>query len=373
MKHYFKQCMLFAVLLSASSVELYADDVYPWQKWAMAVMERGMEKPVIMEYWTNLEEAGNGVAYLRITDYSYLHRDGDEGRYNPIKLQYGYRTADRQIYIYDFETGKETFAFDFNLSAGDSFTTFNGMEWVVEATKDTLVNVSLFGKGECVSKRLLVVRTPDGKVWDRWLEDFGSFMNHFMIKDMDNVVYSQTLWMMYNEGEYLAREINADPIFGHDSGYLEGAYDWFDNEEEKWEYWEEHGRYEDPVKAPECIYGQGNVVFTDFRLKWDYRAYSCFYRDGDDIYRLYWQEFEPCPDGGTLFMKRDEATFKNVPAPASGKYTVHVGGSSYETGISSIGASSKSADGLYDLQGRRLQTQPEKGIYIKDGRKMCAE
>lgn len=372
MKHYFKLGMLFAALLSAGSVKLYADDVYLWQKWAMAVMERGMDKPAIMEYWTEPEEGENGVVYLRISDYSYIHRSGEAGRYNPIRLQYGYRVADKKIYIYDFETEKETLAFDFNLSAGDSFTTYNGMEWVVEATKDTLVDMSFRGTGEWFSKRLLVVRTPDGKVWDRWLEDFGSFTNHFMIKGMENVILSQTLWMMYSDGEYISREINADPIFGHDSGYLEGTHDAQDNEEENWEYWEEHEREEAHVRVPECTYEQGNVVFTDFPYWWDHRAYSCYYRDGDDIYRILWQEMEPqiC---GMSSQKKDVATFKNVPVPASGKYTVHIGNSSYETGIGSIGASSKPADGLYDLQGRRLLTQPEKGVYIKDGRKVCAE
>ena len=36
--------------------------------------------------------------------------------------------------------------------------------------------------------------------------------------------YSHTLWMEYDFGEYIAREINADPIYGHDSGWMDGHY-----------------------------------------------------------------------------------------------------------------------------------------------------
>lgn len=86
--------------------------------------------------------------------------------------------ADKK-YIYNYENHKEAIGFDFNLSVGDCFTTLNGMQWEIVSARDTLVNVSVLGTGECVSKRLLSVRTLDGKTTDKWLEDFGSFNNHF--------------------------------------------------------------------------------------------------------------------------------------------------------------------------------------------------
>lgn len=172
---------LIAVLLSSFAMELCA------QEWcALAVMEQGKEKPTIMEYCGRKETAENGKEYFRVQDITDHH---------PTNLQYGYnyRWADKQIVIYDFNTQKETIAFDFNLTPGNRFTTFNGMEWVVETVKDTVVNISFCGLGKSVTKRLFTVRTTDGKQSDQWLEDFGSFTNLLMIDRLDNVRYSHTL------------------------------------------------------------------------------------------------------------------------------------------------------------------------------------
>ncbi len=46
--------------------------------------------------------------------------------------------------------------------------------------------------------------------------------------------------------------------------------------------------------------------------------------------------------------------------------------SSIQTGISSVSAEGNSGDGfIYDLQGRRLNAEPERGLYIKDGKKIA--
>ncbi len=227
----------------------------------MAVIENGQEKPTIMEYHSIIETAENGIEYHRIFDDSYLFR---KEAYNPVKLQYGYRWADKQMFIYDYDNQKETLAFDLNLSAGDHFTTYNGMEWKVEDVKDTLVNISVYGEVECVSKRLVTVSTNDGKMSDQWLEGFGSFINHFMINSLENVKCSQTLWMEYdNMGEYITREINADPIFAHNSGWLEGL----------------DGTANDTYTK--CDFENGHVVFEDVHRSYMCRTYTCFYRDVD--------------------------------------------------------------------------------------------
>lgn len=345
MKNYSKASIVFAILLSVSSLELYAQN---W--WGMAVIENGKEKPAIMEYQSFAETAENGMMYHRIFDYSFRFRKEE---YNPVQLQYGYRWADKQLFIYDFDNQKETLGFDFNLSAGNHFTTFNGMEWEVEATKDTLVNISLCGKGESVSKRLLTVRTLDGKLSDQWLEDFGSFINHFMINSLQNVKCSQTLWMEYGEGEYLAREIRTDPIYAHDSGWMDGHY----GNSEKDSY-------------TKCTFENGQVVFESVQWWWEHRDYTCFYRDGDDIHQVYCWELAPHVDGGTSALRKDVITFEGLPTPVTGNYTIHIGDNKYTTNISDVSASSLPTGCFYDMQGRRLWSQPTKGVYIKNGRKV---
>ncbi|MEE1215729.1 MAG: hypothetical protein U0L04_12205 [Bacteroidaceae bacterium] len=332
---------LITVLLSSFAIELCAQ-----RYWALAVMEQGKEKPTIMEYLGSKEMAENGKEYFRVRDITGHH---------PTNLQYGYnyRWADKQIVIYDFNSQKETIAFDFNLTPGNRFTTFNGMEWVVETVKDTVVNISFCGLGESVTKRLFTVRTTDGKQSDQWLEDFGSFTNLLMIDRLDNVRYSHTLWLEYYYGKNLAREINADPFFAHDSGWIDRAYE----SDSKEEY-------------SKCYFENGQVVFQSIAWRWPHREFTCFYRDGDDIYRLYSCELSPHVDGGTYAYRKDVITFQGLPAPASGCYNIHIGGDNYTTGISHTGTPVQAKGAFYNLQGQRLWQKPKKGMFIKDGRKI---
>ena len=358
MKKKFTISMICAVLLSFISLELFAQSTIPqsnYHRCAMAVMEDNSDSPDIIGYYSELETAENGNKYYHIYNEGSLLHHGIY--YNPIPLPYGYKLTDRRIYIYDYENHEETLAFDFCLDVGDHFTTFNGMEWVVESVKDTLVNIENDWRCITISKKLLTVKSLDGTLTDQWLEDFGSFTNHFMINSLDNVKYSQTLWMEYDYGEYLAREINADPLFAHDSGWMDGHY----NPDEK----------ETDVRT-NCYFENDQVVFESFQCWWAHRDYSCFYRDGDDIYRVYWVELAPYVDGGTSTLLKDVATFQGLPAPASGKYTIHIGEEEYSTGVDNVRMSSPSKGGIYDLQGRKLLSQPSKGLYISDGQKIYA-
>ena len=355
MKKKFTISMICAVLLSFISLELFAQSTIPqsnFHRWAMAVMENNSESPTIIDYYSELEKAENNVDYFRIYDAGYIFR---KDTYNPIQLPYGYRLTDRRIYIYDYENHEETLAFDFCLDVGDHFTTFNGMEWVVESVKDTLVNISHCGLGESVSKKLLTVKSLDGTLTDQWLEDFGSFTNHFMINSLDNVKCSQTLWMEYGYGEYLAREINADPIYGHDSGWMDGHYN--------------SGEEETDART-NCYLENGQVVFQSFQWWWAHREYSCFYRDGDDIYRINFWLMNPAVYGGVYALNNDVITFQGLPAPTSGKYTIHMDDEEYSTGINNVRISSQSEGKMYDIQGRKLSSEPSQGLYIKDRQKV---
>ena len=340
------------LLLASALLPVVSSKLCAQHHWAVAFIEKGKEKPTIVEYHSTPEKAGNGMSYLRIYDDSY-HITGEA--YNPVRLQYGYRMADKQIFIYDFENCKETIAFDFNLSVGDHFTTFNGKEWEITTVKDTLVNISFCGTGGCVTKKLLTAKTLDGTKSDQWLEDFGSLSGHFLINDMDDLEYSQTLWVEYGMGEYLAREISTGPIFAHDSGWLEGNF------------------CAAVMPYTECTYKDGQVIIEDVEWWYAHRDYACFYRDGDVIRELYRWELDPHIDFGNSALSRDVFSFHGLPEPASGQYTLHLSERKHPASINSIGTASRPVEGIYDLQGRRLEALPVKGIYIKNGNKMYAK
>lgn len=329
----------------------------PWDNhwWRMAVMQNGDERPVLLLYSAAEDTTVNGQGYLRIEDDSYL--PGREADY-PIKLPYGYRIADKKIYIYDFDHHKEVVGFDFTLSFGDHFATFNGMQWEVVGVKDTLVNISTRGIGESVSKRLLVVRTLDGKKTDQWLEDFGSFTNHLMVRSLDNVKISHMLWMMYETGGFLAREISADPFYAHVSK-------WIDNDEDVGD-----GKVGETFST--FSYGNGTLSLVNERVAYGHRFYSCFYRDGDSLYRVCSEEMEH-PAACPLSLKIDTFKLTGVPAPVSGAYTLHVDGDTYSTGIRPAISSPKAMHCIFDIQGRQLPGKPKRGIYIQDGVKYNAK
>ncbi len=344
--------MLVALLYPVCSSTAAWDN--PW--WRMAVMQNGDERPTLLLYSAVGDTTVNGNVYLRIEDDSYL--PGQEADY-PIRLPYGYRLADKKIYIYDFEHHKETVGFDFTLSVGDHFTTCNGMQWEVVDAKDTLVDISTRGIGGNISKRLLSVRTLDGKTTDQWLEDFGSFTNHLMIKSLDNVKISHMLWMMYGTGEFLALEISADPFYAHVSK-------WIDNDEDL-----DDGKVSDTFSA--FSYGNGTLSLINKRVAYGHRFYSCFYRDGDDIYRVSSEEMEH-PASCPLSLKIDTFNLTGVPVPASGAYTLHVDNGTYSTGIRPAIVSPKhTRHHIYDLQGRPLSGKPTWGVYIEDGKKYRAK
>ena len=148
--------LLVAALLAANPHAVQAENT-----WAMATID---EATTSFTLFHGMPEQGlNGIEYLRIYDESFkVHLTFyDPMDYAPEKLPYGYRMSDKQIFIYDFDIDKERLAFDFTLSAGEHFQTYNGVEWEIEAVIDTIVNTSYLGQGEECSFPNL---NPDPKV-----------------------------------------------------------------------------------------------------------------------------------------------------------------------------------------------------------------
>ncbi len=323
--------------------------------WALATMENEQEKPVVCEYHSLNEKGTNGIDYKRIYDDGFRFR---KEPYNPVKTQYGYRMHDKKIYIYDYNKDEERLAFDFGLSVGERFTTYNGMEWKVEEVKDTFIRISPpMESCDAEQYKLLKVRSVDGKWTDQWLENFGSFTNHFMIKSMDEMKLSQALWMEYDCGEYIAREFSADPLFGHDTGWRESRY----NASE--------------FCSHEETYSDSTLTVEDISYTYARRDYRCFYREGDIIKTLYTWEFEPYAEyTGDIFLYKDVIVFRGLPKPID-SYLIDIYAELPTTEPNSIHNVSSEIEksSIHNLQGRRLISRPTRGIYIQQGKKILVK
>ena len=126
MKHHFVKSIA-ALFLAVCPMAMSAQ-----QSWAIVSLESNQDTPKVAEYHSLPRKGANGIEYMRIYDDSYRFR---HEVYNPVETPYGYRMADHRIYVYDYDQNEERVAFDFTLNAGDTFTTYNGMEWVVEEAR----------------------------------------------------------------------------------------------------------------------------------------------------------------------------------------------------------------------------------------------
>lgn len=348
MKQLFVSKVFVSTLLLASPVTMQAQNA-----WAMATVEDGKSLPTFSQFNCEQETGANGIEYLRIYDWGFFIR-GEY--YNPVKLKYGYRMSDKKIFVYDFEADEERLAFDFTLAAGDHFSTYNGMEWGIDAAIDTLVNISYQGKGESTTKRLLKVHSADGRYSDQWLEDFGSFTNHFMILPMSDTGQTHTLWMEYDFGCYLVREISSDPFFTYDSGTPENN----------------HGNPDEESSGFNCTYNNGTLTIDYFGWQSPNRQYNCYYREGDDFYRTFLWELDPATGAAYVVRHKYTAYFYGLPAPQGGEYKMHFNRpdpSSDTENLTNVSCNKQTDSPIFDLQGRKQASSPKEGIYIQEGRK----
>jgi hypothetical protein len=83
---------------------------------------------------------------------------------------------------------------------------------------------------------------------------------------------------------------------------------------------------------------------------------------------------EPHVDDGDLTLIRDVVTFKGLPTPTSGHYTIHINDNEYSTSsVEEIATHIQHEDHFYDLYGRILKSKPTNGFYIRNGQKIYAK
>ncbi len=331
---------LAAALLFWGTQNCFAQFVRITYEWAIASYDENKQEFVALEYKAKTETAANGQEYHRIS-WLYEYQHDDECRLS----RYGFTKRDMRVYLYDFENGEECLCMDYTLQKGETFTTYNGETWEVIETKDTLI-CDMFYNDEQTRKMLSVRNVGDGRI-DKWIEGAGSFINFLMIEKTQPGVLTHVLWVNH-DGCYITNEFSADPMFGHDRGWLPE-------------------KSHDEEKESSVEYKDGELIIDYWYTAYPERIYECYLRQGDTVSYMRGFLFEPFWDCmETLF--NDVIRLKGLPTPASGVYTVNLWDNQLlTTGIHSIGADSPRTHAIFDIQGRKLNAAPAHGIYIKDG------
>lgn len=351
MKHMTFTAFLMAMLLLA--IPGRANNRHEWQM-ATLNTQTGALKTTL--YFTRSVEAENGNIYQRIYDMM-----GSEQDRACSLTRYGFAHRGKRVYMYDFETKQESVCMDYSLQVGDCFTAHNGERWEAVATRDTLVeDFELDTKVHSAQHRLLVMRNVDDGRMDTWLEGFGSFSNHLLLEKVADGIRSYLLWVYTDamadgsstdENYYIVNEFSDDPLFGHDTGWLNADYTVTEE------------------TPSEVTYEDGRLTITDAQYRWPSRYYWLFLRNGDDVHQQSGTELQPYIDGGDREGYTDRICLTGLPLPTSGKYTVHLNYKDISTGIEAPCSDGQAQETIHNVKGHRLKAAPEHGIYIKNGRK----
>jgi len=333
---------------------------YGFCAYAMIVKYKDSDDCKVMELWLNDEyNAPNGYTYF-YDNSCFTNRDFDEFQ------KYGFRIADKKIYVYDIEKEKEHVAYDYNIQPGESFTTMDGREWLVVDKQDTIFEV-FYDDVKLFSDKFVKIKVclaSDRSVTDEWLENLGSL--HYGIFNLhgDDIECSHVKYVIgfFKDDEengnnlaYATFDFAEDPIYG-------GYYGWVADAE----YIPEKGLVEGSTEC-KAEFRDGRL-YVEFIINNDYNknVYYTAYRNGNELKILY--DVLPPDVDGDIVRTNIKLTFDGLP---TGDLNLNIFG--YDVGnvtsISSIKAQDEKRGGaIYDLTGRRVKS-PEKGIYIQDGKK----
>lgn len=281
--------------------------------------------------------------------------------------RYCYRQDGDKVYCYSFAEGKESLVMDFGLDVGDVFTLYEGCNVVVEQKNDTLLTC---WDVQMTCKKLLLrgVERPD--FTDTWIEGIGSL--HYGInppKAEETYLLHSSLYIGEGNKDYsdyrtfifefhkddlcatmvtLGEEIYEDAFSDHNE-YMEAFYEdkllTLDLRNDTLHIGGYIGTY-----CEQSLYflieeGVGTIHITSIPFPLDLEA-DCF------------------------SINRIDANF---PGFTQDSYTVNFWGRTYqisrsETSLATLEQENEDVP-YYDLQGRKV-TNPTRGVYIKDGRKV---
>ena len=341
--------------------------------WTIQCFDKNSDGNMTMRSITLTDYTFNDRENNTITfgDYSYVLYNVMNSHKN-LKSNLYFREKDAKVYRYDEQSSTEHLAFDFTLSAGDSFEKSDGTKWEVYEKGQAKDLPSYFDKFYPDRIMLKLREKGNESHEDIWIEGVGSIYTGIL--DAGDIDSDST----FVESEYriFSYDNNDCSFFNIDNcsykscigeTYRLEAEDIEDGEFVKWDT---NGR------KIETYFIDDTLCIRDYKFTYaDVNTVAALING--NIINVYVNEAYSLSIAPAHLYRIDG----KIPGFQQGEYTIHFPQSSKTdttltcsgpaTGIHEITIPlSKPTDNvIYDLSGRQLNAIPERGIYIRNGKK----
>ena len=343
------------------------------------------------KFWTIqcFEKNSDGnmsMSSITLTDYTFNDRENNTttfGEYSYVlynvmnshknlKSNLYFREKDAKVYRYDEQSSTEHLAFDFNLSAGDSFEKSDGTKWEVYEKGQAKDLPSYFDKFYPDRIMLKLREKGNESHEDIWIEGVGSIYTGIL--DAGDIDSDST----FVESEYriFSYDNNDCSFFNIDNCSYKSCIgetyrlEAIDIEGDEFVEWDMNGR------KIETYFIDDTLCIRDYKFTYaDVNTVGALINGNHiDVYVNSAYPLSIAPD----YLVRIDG---KIPGFKSGEYTIHFPeGNQADTTLVCHGQVTdihnistpvfqQTTNTIYDLSGRRLTGIPEQGIYIQGGKK----
>ena len=314
-----------------------------YQSYEMVLVgEDGALNQVSLVSTANQQQVVNGLTY-KVLDAGELGLG-----------QLCFRQEDGRVYRLDADGQHEVLCYDFTLKAGDEFVSPDGTEWTVLSSRDTLMNLPM---REQFSTHLLTLsQKANPQVQDTWQEGVGSWHYGPFTPDLlQSYAHVAMLGCLMNNQTF---SFDRSPLWSRFLG-LPHAQMPADEEEQN------------PLSSGDSLVWtlRGDSLHVRGRVLRSASSRGlkawCYLHDG--VASLY---IEPVPTMSYMPLRYDVDLC--VPCHGERVAQVEVRGATLPSSIASSVMTSQPCV-IYDLQGRKVEGKPSRGIYIIGGKKRVVE
>ena len=262
-----------------------------------------------------------------------------------------FRQEGGKVYRLTDDKQREVLCYDFGMETGEEFTAPDGTEWKVLSTRDTVMNLPM---QENYKTRLLTLcHKGNPGIQDTWQEGMGSW--HYGPFTPDQLQSYASVAMLTCLMDNQVFEFDRPPLWSsflshphsHSSADDEWKMKWMNKDSLTWK------QVGDTLHISGFVYGFGGTGGLNAR--------SYIHEGVARVYAV------PMPRQSYLLNWYDVDL--HVPCHGEEIKKVEVRGNDIPSSIRTISAGRQETAQTYDLQGRKVEGKPSRGIYVIGGKK----